>query len=900
MLIDIKIIRTVVQEKLKNNILTEKELKEFISELVVSMNAAVNDSEIDDLFNEMRAIHSVRMEVLGTVLSDKNSFHDTKWYNNTLLKNTTWFYRDRYRDFLSSSGFSNIVLNRMDEVTDSIIKNCGDPLSAHKFDRRGMVMGDVQAGKTSNYIALVNKAADLGYKVIIIIAGIHENLRSQTQERIDEGLIGSNSDFTTTDINLDKRVGVGREDFSRLPRSLTSKKLDFRLGRASIGFRLESNEPYVFVIKKNANILKHLITWLKKNNTHGDSGGINLPIMVIDDEADNASINVARFDNEISKINSQIRKLLNLFDKSSYIAYTATPFANIFINPENNNDVIDEYGFVAGKDLFPEHFLISLDRPDNYFGANKVFNLADNMHDPTRNIFDNDPYLPVKIPKFFRIEALPETLFVAVRAFLITGAIRILRGQDNKHHSMLVNVSHLTDIQHQVSNILKNHMSEIIIPALKAHCGLSLKDAQNNLEFRKFSDVFEAEYSHCKERWEDVYPLLFEVAERSRVYEVNSKSQDNLEYPDIKDVLNDQVSAIAVGGYSLSRGLTLEGLTISYFLRNSKAYDTLLQMARWFGYRNGYQDLCRVWMTKDSNSYYSFIAQATDELRDELAEMARNRNSPRDFGLRVRTHPNTLEITARSKAGKSETVTVEVGLGKSMIETRAIYDNNTENAKINRENALSFYNELKKTPCKLINETMLWDQVPVELIKYYLNNYINHPKSQLTNILPVLKYIENRVDENLQFWDVAFVGNSLKTASASKYLPIDLKLQERTPLSKENGLVVATRNRFSSMGITKLGLNEDELKLAKEKNRTIPDADVGYIEQRKKPLLAIHFLKLKDKDTIIDEAPLVAWTIAFPSTKKRNSFVTYTCNKTWLEQNVEDYEEILEALANDR
>ena len=136
-------------------------------------------------------------------------------------------------------------------------------------------------------------------------------------------------------------------------------------------------------------------------------------------------------------------------------------------------------------------------------------------------------------------------------------------------------------------------------------------------------------------------------------------------------------------------------------------------MARWFGYRNGYQDLCRVWMTKDSNSYYSFIAQATDELRDELAEMARNRNSPRDFGLRVRTHPNTLEITARSKAGKSETVTVEVGLGKSMIETRAIYDNNTENAKINRENALSFYNELKKTPCKLINETMLWDQVPV-------------------------------------------------------------------------------------------------------------------------------------------------------------------------------------------
>lgn len=891
----IKEVTTMVQVIAAGRTMTEQELRDQITQYVNMFNADVSENEFEALFDEMRHRHGVIMDIGSALVAP--DLED--WFDNTRRRSTEWFYWDRYRNYLANTGFPSPVLEAMNKKTDMVIKLCGDPKGRETFDRRGMVMGDVQAGKTGNYTALVSKAADVGYRVIIVIAGIHENLRSQTQKRIDEGLIGRHSDASSTDVGGNGgRVGVGNLDFSRLPRSLTSQMTDFKKGRANLGWRLDSDkeEPFVFVIKKNASILTHLIKWLKSLNTHKGSDLIDLPMILIDDEADNASINVAKGPDAVSRINGQIRDLLNLFAKSSYVAFTATPFANIFIDPDANH-------IEAGQDLFPEHFLISLDRPNNYYGAEKVF-LTDpeNERDrPTKDIDDNELNLPSKMPKGHQVNYLPKTLIRAMRAFLVSGAIRNLRGQQDKHHSMLVNVSHLTAVQTQVANLISLHLNEVITPALKIHCALPPNEANINDEVAACCDVFEEEYANSDELWSDVLPLLYRVAERANVYEVNSKSGDKLNYGEIKNAENDQITAIAVGGYSLSRGLTLEGLTISYFLRNSKAYDTLLQMARWFGYRPGYEDLCKIWIKDDARRWYAHIARASEELRQDLRYMAASDATPRDFGLRVRSHESALEITARNKVGKGSEVTVEVGLAMSRIETTVVHDNGLGlEAQNNREAALRLFKKLSNNLPVMSGASMVWKLVNSGLIKTYLDEFINHPGAERTQTTPVLKYIEERESENLAYWDVVFVGSSDAKASQSSHLAINLALQERTPSSREDGKVVATSRRFSSRGILRLGMDNSEIeavKAAAKLDGISNIADSAYLAKRKRPLLAVHFLKLLEGGNVIDEPPITAWTIGFPNSEHPNRTVTYRVNTVWWQQNVGDLdEEVGEAL----
>lgn len=887
----------LVQNYAAGGVRTEQEIRDKIDYYVQIFNADVSVDDVAALFDEMRHRHGVRMDIGAALIAP--DFED--WFDTARRRSIDWYYWDRYKDYLSKGGFPGPVLEAMNEKTNLVLRYCGDPKGDAPFDRRGMVMGDVQAGKTGNYTALISKAADAGYRVIIVIAGIHENLRSQTQKRIDEGLVGRNSDILPTEITSDGgRVGVGWEDFSRLPKSLTSRKADFRKGQASIGWRLDSEkeEPFVFVIKKNASILKHILGWLRSLNLHKGSDLIDLPMMLIDDEADNASINVAKGPDAVSRINGQIRDLLNLFEKSSYVAFTATPFANIFIDPDKEHEN-------AGKDLFPEHFLISLDRPGYYYGAEKVF-LGDPEEDetrPTRDIEDNDPHLPVKMPKGHQVLDLPESLLTALRTFIVSGAIRDLRGQQDKHHSMLVNVSHLTAVQTQVANLIRHHMNDVIKPALKMHCALPQNEAEMNAEISKCRLIFEIEYGASDECWSDVLPLLYRVADRATIYEVNSKSGEKLVYNDVKDPENDQVTAIAVGGYSLSRGLTLEGLTISYFLRNSKAYDTLLQMARWFGYRPGYEDLCRIWIKEDARKWYSHIASASEELRQDLRYMAGSEASPRDFGLRVRSHESALEITARNKAGSGQEVIVEVGLARSRIETTIIHDNGPGNeAHLNRQAAMKLFKRLSKQKPVMNGASMVWKSVPSEDIKTFLREFVNHPDAERTQTEPVVRYIEEREDENLSEWDVVFVGSSDLKATSSTHMNLELKLQERTPATKEGGKVVATRHRFSSRGVVRYGMDDaavDRVKLTAEADGIKNIADTAYLVERKRPLLAIHFLKLIERETgkIVDEPPLTAWTLGFLNSHRANQTVSYRVNTVWWQQNSTDIdEEVVEAL----
>ena len=533
------------------------------------------------------------------------------------------------------------VLATLDGDTDRTLGFLENPDEEGQWDRRGMVMGHVQSGKTANYTGLVCKAADAGYKVIVIIAGIHNSLRNQTQRRIDEGFIGLDSTGRMRGaIPAQNLVGVGLFDSRRQPNSFTTSLRDFNKATAnSVNVPLQNlAEPVVFVIKKNLNTLQNLTEWLTAKNAQRGTSTVRYPMLLIDDEADNASINIRRDQNEISRINGQIRKLLALFDRSCYIGYTATPFANIFIDPDSVDDML-------GHDLFPRDFIVSLNPPDNYFGATRVF--VEDAERVVQMVDDHADLLPLKHRIDHRVTDLPRTLKTAVRAFIVARAIRLARGQGGEHNSMLVNVSRFMNVQTQIRNEIHLLIAEIR-RSVRVNAAMPPAQALRDPEIAALRQVFRDHYEDTgRPSWEDIQELLHESASPIPVVEVNSRSSGSLDYLD-----HDRagLNVIAVGGLSLSRGLTLEGLMVSYFLRNSMMYDTLLQMGRWFGYRNGYEDLWRVWMPEEAQgwycSYHGFYRGAPGRT-DPDAERERDAEGLRPPGAQVTQTRSSLPHATR-------------------------------------------------------------------------------------------------------------------------------------------------------------------------------------------------------------------------------------------------------------
>lgn len=287
----------------------------------------------------------------GVLITEKSHL---PWYNSAKGNIAPKFW-NRYKLYLRHQGWNNAVLNEMDDATDAIMDLLGNPAQKEGFNRRGLCIGEVQSGKTSNYIALINKAADAGYKVIILLTGVMEKLRAQTQERVDQGFTGTDSDaFLKQQKGTERKVGVGKYDKESVAWSVTSISSDFKQKTASslIPHLDKINVPIIFVMKKNRSVLHNLSQWLEL----ADAGIIDVPMLLIDDEADNASINTHNADTDPTAINKAIRELLNKFSKSNYLGFTATPYANIFIDPETDDDMFNE-------DLFPKDFIYCLPSP---------------------------------------------------------------------------------------------------------------------------------------------------------------------------------------------------------------------------------------------------------------------------------------------------------------------------------------------------------------------------------------------------------------------------------------------------------------------------------------------------------------------------------------------------------
>jgi len=761
-------------------------------------------------------------------------------------------------------------------------------------------MGYVQSGKTANYISLINRAADVGYKFIILIAGVHNNLRSQTQQRINEGFVGYDSLKQET-------VGVGKIDPKRRPYTITTVNDDFKKNLVGhFGFSPNDfKEPVILVIKKNSSTLKNLIEWLKTAKPKGLDA--DYPLLLIDDEADNASINTNTEENPTT-INARIREILNMFNRRVYIGYTATPFANIFIDDQAEHED-------KGVDLFPDDFIITLNAPENYIGAKTIFldkKFQGKDYDIIRHIEDNELCIPAKPKKNFELECLPDSLKEAIKLFVLASVIKTERDKKLKYTTMLINVTFKKHLHYRLQYLVNEEL-EKILNDIYARDEEILKELKELYLKEYVNSNYTNEYTPSPEMFDVYIEKIAENIEKFKVVTVNSDSK-GLNYNEYPDGL----FVIAIGGYSLSRGFTLEGLTISYFIRTTKMYDTLLQMGRWFGYRNKYEDLCRIYMPKETEVWYQHIAEVVEELKYDLKELQLSKRPPKDYGLKIRTHPESLLITARNKMQNTGEIIefVNVCYSGKLIETTQISTDKND-IRANFEVFKKHMRALSRLYTCIPNKNnYLFSNVPYEKIIEILSSFKNNmtiktmdPEGFKNSII---EYIFKGSDFELSEWDIAV--KSISSNRNENIAGLKIGVTERRVL-EENGFYLLSGKKYrlgdsadEAIGldldykkIKELYQNEkreeliknghtDKNEIEKKLKNTVPPG--WYIRKyRKKPLLIFYILDLY-KDSVkkgeLIEKNVIAYAISFPETQNNicsdERIAKYKVNKVFLRE----------------
>jgi hypothetical protein len=762
-----------------------KPTRELIKERVIlaatTARQMVPDGDIDTdaLVREFEHIFSIFVET-GRALDDPTGH--IPWLPERRAS-IPWKFWQRYEWFLAQEQKLPLpVIRNLDVVTDQVLERLEDPARVDSWDRRGLVVGSIQSGKTGNYLGLACKAIDAGYKLVIVLAGIHNSLRSQTQIRTDEGILGFDTSANRWFDMGNRKVGVGTLAFDPLRvSSLTARHDDGDFNRQivrNVGIAL-GGDPYVLVVKKNGRILKNLLEWVLHVNGSEDRSGRrvvkDVPLLLIDDEADHASINIKALppdespeDYRPSAINERIRSILTAFDKSAYVGYTATPFANIFIDPDATHEEL-------GDDIFPRSFILNLQPPSNYIGPGQIFGIDE---DPdagiegrpalplVRTIRDQEPYFPRTYRQDHDPGGLPPSLIEAIRSFVLVCAARRARGQVNVHNSMLIHVARFVNVQHRVRDLVDQelHYIQRRIAHEAPEAPRQIRDELKTLWEADFQPTTRSvDRADCPMlTWNAVEPHLHEAASRIQIREINGQTADILDYVENKN----GTSVIAIGGDKLSRGLTLEGLSVSYFLRMSKMYDTLMQMGRWFGYREGYLDLCRLYTTDELRAWYRHIALADLELRREFDYMWRGGHTPREYGLKVRTHPEGLLVTALNKSRLGQRM--QLSYAGELVQTTFLYKKAQHvEGNLRATQALtSSLGPARRPRLQSRSDHRMWDNVPAARVAAYLRQLTIHPRSFEADTLRLSDYIERQVERSeLVVWTVVLLSNQTAIAT---------------------------------------------------------------------------------------------------------------------------------------
>lgn len=590
------------------------------------------------------------------------------WYTSE-RRQAHSFYWNAYRKVLALKLDAESIAE-IDAVTTDIVGRLADPAAGTPYQSKGLVVGHVQSGKTANFTGVIAKAIDAGYRLIIVLAGTIDILRTQTQRRLDMELVGRENilggvdeltgpipddmDYAAdgdVDWRDDKfvRLGIDVSQQREVPSiiRLTGKRFDYKnlqAGISALDFRrggeladpakpvwdevnLFGTDVRLAVVKKHKTVLEKLADDIARIHARHDE----LPVLIIDDEADQASVNTtkpgkrdAKGEQERTAINGLIARLMRELSRSQYIGYTATPFANVFISPDDSEDV------------FPKDFIFSLTPPDAYMGG-QAFHDLDEIEDGRRD----DPGVSNRAAFVRDLRAQSQTgaddeLRGALDMFVLSGAVKLWReardrSQTFAHHTMLVHES-IRTAEHR---IFAERIRDVW---RRASYG-------SPATLRRLRDLFEADVrpvSSSRDSWNAPLPADFSelvrhvgeavdriLREGDPVVVVNGDK--DLEYEQV-DFQAGPVWRILVGGQKLSRGFTVEGLTVTYYRRKTNAADSLMQMGRWFGYRAGYQDLVRLFIDRESTDrrgktfdlYEAFEAIVRDEeqFREQLAQFA--------------------------------------------------------------------------------------------------------------------------------------------------------------------------------------------------------------------------------------------------------------------------------------
>lgn len=604
------------------------------------------------------------------------------WYKSSLAERPP-FYWDHYESYLRKRRWHPDALTALDKATTRVVERLADPERHDAYQAKGLVVGYVQSGKTANFTGVIAKAIDAGYRLIIVLTGTNDLLRGQTQRRLDKELVGQEN--LLRGINADEYDGVdyyGDPDWNEFVRHgglpselhasdvhrLTTTSSDYRplkQGIEALDFqRLDPSKPLnarenlrrvparLAVVKKNGLVLGHFVRDLDKITARL----ADIPTLVIDDESDQASLNTTdpakwkQGQKTRSTINARISDILRALPRAQYVGYTATPFANVFADPADGNDI------------FPSNFILSLDRPPGYMGAEDFHDLRGAPNPATvensnelayvRDVIDDEDY---------------ERLSEAIDAFVLAGALKLYREQqgdaiDARHHTMLVHEAREQAAHRQTRDAIKNiwdNGSWMQPRAAKRLQTLYERDFLPVMEARAGEASVPASFDEVR-AFIGLACTRIQGSDGKPAWIVNGDKEVaelNLDFG------ARPIWKILVGGAKLSRGFTVEGLTVSYYVRLTAQADTLMQMGRWFGFRPGYRDLVRLYVGRSSDEarrrrdiYEAFEAACRSEemFRHEIArysEMVDDKPqiTPAEVPPLVAQHLPWLKPTARNK-----------------------------------------------------------------------------------------------------------------------------------------------------------------------------------------------------------------------------------------------------------
>lgn len=708
---------------------------------------------------------------------------------------------------------------KIDQASDKVVAMLDHP-GTPTFASRGLVVGHVQSGKTSNFTAVAAKAADRGYRLVIVFSGIHNALRRQTQARMIQDVVELNETGWLQVTALD-------HDFLPVPNPAAL---------------LSANDQcLLLVVKKNAAVLTKLRRWLAA----APEAAAHCPALVIDDEADQATV-------ATKKINPLIQKVLKALPRHCYVGYTATPFANLLIDP-------------TADDFYPKDFILSLPRGADYQGPETLFGRDPLEGEDPANVpggldlirtvpEDEIPALrPTKagdISTF--VPSMTPSLVEATHWFWLATAARRVREGQPRHSSMLIHSHTNTRVHDSFEPVLKAHRRDVLAQLERDHPAT----------WTKFEALWNSEQSKVPAKELGEQPVTFaqlravlpDTLRDTRVVLDHYRSSNRLDYT------SGPVTVIAVGGNTLSRGLTLEGLVVSMFVRSSNVYDTLLQMGRWFGYRPGYSDMPRIYMPAGMRDWFAHLATVEAEVRVDIDRYITEHKTPLELAVRIRCHPK-MRVTAPSRAGSQ--VRVAASYGEQLIETRYFPTAPEAEAEAwHRANAGAVERLLESVyaspgPAQASDGHVLVTGAPVDDVLQFLQAYSWHERSVEASRELMTRYVEKRVKSGgLQQWNVAVIGAAPRPGHPDVKLPDGSKVgsvvRSRT-LANANSPVADIK--------TLTGSRDVAIDLAVPPGKPLSRRDMQSLRLKQQPergLLLLYPIDARAQETADNRKPLDA------------------------------------------